>query len=321
MKKIIFSDIDGTLAHYPQHFKGFGEIVSKYPNSGTAIYRDIPSKQRRVCNILPSSAGMGNAYISHKTIEYVHKLRDKGMLFAVVSGMRKSTYLMRKPFLPEHDIAMVENGGIIFEGEQIDFDWFKKFKEVTGPIEVNQQYREENEKLKSGDRTKNFENIPTKEVLPPEKREGLLWDLYRKLKNDGWEVDARGYSTCIRVHLEGSKGKTDADVEAIRAKLPREITSSTNLGKIDFYPSVSGKGNAVRYILQKKDIKKEESIALFDDNNDLPMAEEVGLSMLPYVSHSSVEEALKKHPEWISSKQKGILGIEELLWGIMKKTA
>ncbi|MBI2463555.1 HAD family phosphatase [Candidatus Peregrinibacteria bacterium] len=284
MKKIVFSDIDGTLAHYPKHFEDFAEIIERDESTRTAIYRDKNSGEERLCNILPSSTGLGDAYISKKTIELIDEFRREGMLFALVSGMRKSTYKMRIPLLPEADFGIVENGGIIYEKNELDRKWPMRFLHVTGPIETEKA---------------------------PEEREGLLWDLYRKLKKKGFDVDARDYSACVRVSLKNAEENNL--LKNICIDLPRDISAARNLGKVDFYPQNSGKGNAVRYIMEKEHIKKEESIALFDDDNDLPMAEAVGTAMLPGISHESVHLALKKHPDWIISKNKGILGTEEIL--------
>lgn len=35
--------------------------------------------------------------------------------------------------------------------------------------------------------------------MPPEKRQGSLWDAYRSLHNAGYVVDARDYTTAFRV--------------------------------------------------------------------------------------------------------------------------
>ena len=40
----------------------------------------------------------------------------------------------------------------------------------------------------------------------------------------------------------------------------------------DFYPRASGKGNAVAYLQRRYGLAPAQCVALFDDDNDLPMA-------------------------------------------------
>lgn len=291
MLKIIFSDIDGTLAHYPAHFQNFGEIVEEDMTKLRAVYRDIESGERRECNVLASMTA-GNAYVSWKTIELVRQIRAKGVKFVLISGARTSTFLKRLPYLPKADMGIAENGGRIYEDEKLDKDWANRFYEVTGDIETN---------------------------IAPEERKGLLWDWYRRLKAEGWHTDARDYYANFRVDLKKSSDKTAKDMEEIIKILPREITSTYNLGKADFYPAVCGKGNAVRYILERYNLNRKEAAAMMDDDNDLPMAEAVSKVYLPGITHESVAEAVKQHPDWIVAKRKGILGVEEVLERILER--
>lgn len=43
---------------------------------------------------------------------------------------------------------------------------------------------------------------PEQVGVAPEDRQGLLWDTYRKLAQDGFRLDAAGYSTAFRVKLK-----------------------------------------------------------------------------------------------------------------------
>jgi hydroxymethylpyrimidine pyrophosphatase-like HAD family hydrolase len=48
-----------------------------------------------------------------------------------------------------------------------------------------------------------------------------------------------------------------------------------NLGMYDFFPSLAGKGPVVRFLQAKWGLKRDECIALFDDDNDIKMVQEV----------------------------------------------
>ena len=83
----------------------------------------------------------------------------------------------------------------------------------------------------------------------------------------------------------------------------------------DFYPALSGKGNAVAYLQERFGIKPSESACLFDDDNDLPMAEKCGTHLLPGLTSDSVRSAAEGHPEWYvaSNSGQGVVAIEECL--------
>lgn len=277
---ILFSDIDGTLAHYQHDFQEYGEILKEDEVNHSAVYRDKDSGETRECTILPASTPIGNAYVSKKSIELVKQIRSRGFLFALITGARNSTFLMRLPYLPEADIAISENGGRIYDHGALDLEWASRLESVIG-------------------------------------RQGALWDVYRRLIQEGWVIDARDYSANFRIDFKSNPNKTIRDIEAAISSLPSEITSRTNLQKYDFYPTLSGKGHAAKYIMEKYRIDRSQSFALIDDDNDLPLAEAVQTVMLPGISHESVREALKRYPQWIVAQQRGILGVEELLERIL----
>ena len=77
----------------------------------------------------------------------------------------------------------------------------------------------------------------------------------------------------------------------IESKLPEGVTWAMNLGKFDFFPALSGKGNVVSYLQQKFGVRPEESACLFDDDNDLPMAEGCAIHLLPGLTSDSVRRA------------------------------
>ena len=81
----------------------------------------------------------------------------------------------------------------------------------------------------------------------------------------------------------------------------------------DFFPAISGKGGAVAYLMGKLGIDAEEAVALFDDDNDLPMAEQVGHCAVVQATHPNVARAVENNPHWAIARAKGVLAVEELL--------
>ncbi|KXZ54955.1 hypothetical protein GPECTOR_3g123 [Gonium pectorale] len=104
-KRIVFSDIDGTIMHEPKE--------------------------------------TDRGVISAATLHQVAQLRSRGCLFVVISGARLSTLLMRLPYLPAADAYVCENGGrILYPGSDLptacpvteDKEWRASHDHAAGPI-------------------------------------------------------------------------------------------------------------------------------------------------------------------------------------------
>ncbi|CDF39098.1 unnamed protein product [Chondrus crispus] len=237
--------------------------------------------------------------MSLRTSHLIAELRAAGVVFVIITGARSSTYIGRRPLLPQADFEFFENGGRKLAAGVLDPAWTDRFVAEVGPIL---------------DRSSLLPDLP-----PVEVRDGTLWQLYRQLAHDGWNIDARDYMTNIRVDVKKSEGKTASQFQAIvENECPkRALASSFNLGKGDIYPQGSGKANAARHILQTLGIDSKDAIALFDDDNDLELGALVGRSFLPGVTHPSVLEALKHQPTWTLTEQRGVLGTESALETIL----
>lgn len=83
---LIFSDLDGTLIHYPEK---------------------IPEDSDKILKLPTSSTGM-KGIISSKTLTRAQEVRERGSKFILVSGMRASTLFKRLPYLPRADAYAVE---------------------------------------------------------------------------------------------------------------------------------------------------------------------------------------------------------------------
>ena len=300
LPRIIFSDLDGTLVHFERHFSAFGEVTDKDVERGTATYVCRTSGAQRPCRLLPTST-MGAGLLSERTCELVDALRARGVLFVFISGARKSTMLQRLPLLPAADFAVAETGGRMYalagryktaSAEQLDPEWTARVEAEVGPIE---------------------------DVRDVEHRAGALWDWCRELQRRGMRCDTRSYTCCFRVDcradddVEGAAGSEAALREAMATSMPAGVAYAQNLSKFDFFPSISGKGNAVAYLLTKLGIEASDAVAMFDDDNDLPMAAEVGHCAVVQATHPNVVQATLDNPHWAVASAKGVLATEELL--------
>ena len=98
--KVIFSDIDGSLLHYPSE-----DEVSNSNNNDDDNYQ--------ILQLPPSATGM-RGIISAETLRRCQKLRQRGVKLVLISGMRTSTLLGRLSYLPRADAYCTESGGRIF---------------------------------------------------------------------------------------------------------------------------------------------------------------------------------------------------------------
>eukprot|EP00668_Euglena_longa_P029883 GGOE01037261.1.p1 GENE.GGOE01037261.1~~GGOE01037261.1.p1 ORF type:complete len:329 (-),score=73.41 GGOE01037261.1:234-1220(-) len=317
--RVLFSDLDGTLVHFHHEIAAFAQVQSvpgRGPAEPNVLYTDVASGEQRLCFTLPSSTA-GPAYVSLRTHELVRRLRTQGVLFVIVTAGRKSTLLARIPMLPIADVYVGELGGRILLNQRsallfpeanstvpvapppasclaLDEEWSSQLSAVAGPLDSE---------------------------VPPADRPGALWEVFRQLKAHGLTPDGNSYWGCFRVDATKSEQLTPHEAEAVLhqtcAALPPSVTSASNLGKVDFHPSCSGKGNAVRYLLKKFGVAQSDAFALFDDDNDLPMALAVGRGFVVRALTTSVEEAVQAHPGWMVASKKGVLATEEMLEALL----
>lgn len=278
--KVLFSDVDGALIHYPKSMDGL-EDDPDYPILA-----------------LPASATGLKGIISGTTLKLCRDLRQQGTKLVLISGMRTSTLLNRLAYLPRADAYCSEAGGRIFyptttmsdeDDEENDAD-FNPFEEYT-PMEFagaqpedlkpfglreDRGWRERmeleaaagkdgyagnevfsdrcGEGMEDDDDEEecliDYENMygfpKQQNVIPVDERKGALWDFGRKLEQEGFLLDTKSYSTCFRVNQKHQTEPAKTKFEALLngdIDHPSEIGKSTNLGCIDFYPVASGKRN------------------------------------------------------------------------------
>eukprot|EP00928_Gymnodinium_smaydae_P037362 TRINITY_DN25951_c0_g3_i1.p1 TRINITY_DN25951_c0_g3~~TRINITY_DN25951_c0_g3_i1.p1 ORF type:complete len:323 (-),score=58.29 TRINITY_DN25951_c0_g3_i1:216-1184(-) len=298
--RAIFSDLDGTIVHFPKWFEAHGtKVISRDLEAKRAVVQS-PSGETRECRLLPSST-MGDGFVSERTIELVKALRDEGIIFVIVTAARKSTLFERHPMLPACDAACCETGSRVYLGTDdgltgLDLEWASRFEHITGPLE-----RE----------------------LDVSERPEPLWAFFRLLQTSvpGLKCDSRSYYGCFRVDTNDDPAVESALREVIASKLPAGVDWAMNLGKFDFFPAATGKGNVVAYLQGKFGISEAESVCLFDDDNDLPMANRCGLQFLPGLTSDSVRQAATEHPDWVVAPNEGtgVFAIEVCLEMLLER--
>eukprot|EP00531_Pseudo-nitzschia_arenysensis_P004155 CAMPEP_0116132338 /NCGR_PEP_ID=MMETSP0329-20121206/9491_1 /TAXON_ID=697910 /ORGANISM="Pseudo-nitzschia arenysensis, Strain B593" /LENGTH=477 /DNA_ID=CAMNT_0003626839 /DNA_START=52 /DNA_END=1482 /DNA_ORIENTATION=+ len=254
--KIVFSDLDGTLIHYPP-----SQDENKH------------SKGKQLLEFPPSSTGLVGI-ISAKTLSLVDEIRNQNNVkFVLVSGMRTSTLLQRLPYLPRADAYCSENGGRIFypidasdetqdetkkiirsidrrgdddddnDGGDDDIFWIhpKRYKhqgnaEKGGDphrnrpfaIREDKAWRKKMKEAIGGDFFGSYSlqetfDDPAASSMPLNERDGLLWDFARDLMyQHDFVLDTKGYATCFRVN------KKQQTSEAAKESSPSKISAFLN---------------------------------------------------------------------------------------------
>lgn len=314
-------------------------ISNKRLQPNIRLLRTRDSKNNLVERIaleLPSlSAGPG--YISIRTLELLHDLRSKyGCMLILITGARSSTYIYRRCVgLPVADYEIVEGGGRLIHDPISD---------NSKVLEILETYQRE-EKAQIDVQDVLNDHIPwslewentvggvegshssTGIKVDPEQRMGNLWTLYREMKKANWVLDARDYLTSFRVDVNRSiLQNPNLSWEDIHNRIQiLGLRSSFNLGKADIYCATSGKANAVQLLQQSLNILSTQSAALFDDDNDLGMANICdGMQIAVSITHESVQKWLadrltpkektnKEESSTYSCREKGLLATEEAL--------
>ncbi len=232
--EIVFSDVDGTLVHFPENL-------------------DELNENHKIIKLPTSSTGM-RGVISSRTMELCQDLRSRNVKLILVSGMRTSTLIKRLPFLPRADAYACEAGGRIFYPVDIDQNY-------DGIVIAPQTYEGISQQNIQPYGLKEDMEWRTKMSMPEAagsdgyinddnniaERDGLLWKFANSLIEKGFTIDHKGYSSCFRVNkkqqIKSKVSDKDFDDFVSNTIIPKGLASSVNLGCVDFYPSLSGKKN------------------------------------------------------------------------------
>lgn len=233
---VLFSDVDGTIVHYPD---------------------DVDSAEENILKLPPSSTGL-RGIISAATLAKFSSIRKSGVKVVLISGMRTATLLKRLPYLPKADAYCCEAGGRIFyptrniEGGGFSaspqpFDGADPADLSSYGLVEDMDWRQNMENLDHAGKdgfVGNELDGADQAVIALEDRTGLLWSYACELQEKGFVLDTKGYSTCFRVNRRHQNARSDEEFDSLargEMEYPPGLATSTNLGAVDFYPSSSGK--------------------------------------------------------------------------------
>jgi len=340
-KMAVFSDIDGTLVHYPKH------LMQQGNNSGDDGEDTHYDDNNSDLLYLPPSKSGQRGVISFKTLRLCQQLRNEGVPFVLVTGARSTTLFQRLPYLPRADAYVSESGGRIFYPHSSITDLVDGM--VDGVLVQPQPYEgcpsshlepfTLVEDLLWRDEISNFECAGTdgysklapragsdgfSTLTPPipiEQRSGKLWAHARSLQKQGFFLDSSGYATAFRINRKHQEDDLASTFDEFlhrcnnRDGVPDELGCSTNLGCVDFYPKMSGKKNVCDYILRNffpggRDNDefislKSHACCLCDDDNDVEMALACRNAYLPSVTSESMRKLASENRNVIVTETEG----------------
>lgn len=222
---LVFSDLDGTLIHYPK------EVVPNEKNI------QLPA----------SSTGLVGV-VSKRTFQLCQQVRQRVPLY-FVSGMRFTTLLARLPYLPRADAYCCDGGGRVFWASDTSgtlrieprLDGEAPF--YLSEDSVWRKHVMEQHTGRDGFVGSELQTDATSPVVVPIRdRDGPLWRYAKSLLDRGLILDTRGYATCFRVNRKHQSDPSLFD-SLLTEDVPQNLAKSTNLGCVDVYPIVSGKLN------------------------------------------------------------------------------
>ena len=192
--QILFSDVDGTLVHYPH-------------NTDEHV---VGTEENTIIKLPPSSTGM-QGIISSETLRKCQELRRRGKKLVLISGMRSTTLWNRIPYLPRADAYCCEAGGRIFypvkPGKGLSF----KLEHFDGAsasgleafgLEEDTEWRSKMEATAGvgGFAGNELDGDSSASVVTIGQRKGRLWDYCLELQQEGFVIDTKGYSVCFRAN-------------------------------------------------------------------------------------------------------------------------
>jgi len=270
MSKAIFSDVDGTLAF------GDGSHGVKVQEVNDSTYIVTIPDSSRTYQCYDISTEMYHVYFALNTRSLLRTLqRDYDIVIA--TGARLSTVELRKKSFDFVNVVILENGGMILDGDyQIDREW--------------------------------------EAHLEPERK--YLGDVKAQLESQGWVLDDQGRTSALRVRPRDNDHRTEDEFKQLcqRISLPDELKTTINFDCLDIILTSAGKAEALRYLAEKN--KYTETIGIGDDINDMSLLSATDKSYLLRNAPIELRK-LARRKGWFISKKPFFNGIEEILQHIL----
>ncbi|MBI4080484.1 MAG: HAD hydrolase family protein [Candidatus Levybacteria bacterium] len=272
-KKVIFADVDGTLAfHEGTHKLQFVD----FNEDGTAnVTHTEKSKSYRGHRILYDQKRGQGIFVDQRTIELCHQLAED-FDWICVTGAGYESLHKRTGVLDFFKGYVIENGGLVMDGDfKEDEKWMYKITDQVAYLHaITEHLKEEGW------------------VIDPGRKASVRLRLEQNPKKSAADL-SRVRSEVRQVHRAHG------------------IKATVNLGHLDIIPKNAGKGNAIDYVFRKMGYDPR-TIGIGDDINDLSMLEYVAERYIVGSSHPEIVEIARTR-RWYVSRGTYIDGINEIL--------
>jgi len=143
-----------------------------------------------------------------------------------------------------------------------------------------------------------------------------------KIKAEGWILDDKGRTSAVRIFPEQNPAKSKDDFSELEKRVLEtqpSLKTTWNIGGLDIVPKSAGKGNAVRYYMEKIGCAPKETIGIGDDINDMEMFDVVNERLVVRSAHEEILKIANANNWHISSKVH-FAGINEILTLILHRS-
>lgn len=249
--------------------------------------------------------------VSQLFLELFKQIQENHIKFAVASGRQYYSLRERMEKIKEDLIYIAENGAIVmYEDEQLHIVPMKK--EVVHEI-IKEVRKLDNKYLVLCGRKQAYIEKTDPEFMEP------FLNHYEKYEvvDDLLEVEDDLFLKLTVCDLSGAEENSLPHLEhfgdRLQVKLSGEIW-------IDFNDLEAQKGNALKAVQEKLNIKEEETVAFGDYLNDIELFQHSGYSYAMKNAHSKVKEQATHHAG--SNDELGVEKVlEELLNSLKSKEA
>lgn len=237
------------------------------------------SSSDTIFKVYDVSVSSYNVYLDIQTQKLGQKVTEV-CDFVYVTGGRKKTFMSRVNYLNFYNAVILENGGLILDNElNLDKNWYS--------------------------------------YLEPDRK--YLKEVRAQISAMDWILDDEGRTSALRVRLRDNLHKSIEQFEKLceTIQLPAELKKTKNLENLDIILAKAGKDKAVQYWMDKNNFRKQQSIGIGDDINDINF---LRLTDRKFVLASAYDEVLEtaKKEGWNISSRPYFDGINEILQKIIK---
>lgn len=202
---------------------------------------------------------MDKKQISEKTLETLHRLKEKNVILCIATGRPALNLPVFKDLF---DVFLTFNGSYCFNNEHIIF---------SNPLDKEDVQRI----IKNATAIGRPVSVATKERMVSNGKDRDLIDYYAFAKReveveDEFDVIAR--QEVYQMMMGGREEEYSNILEGVQGA---RITAWWDRA-VDIIPSDGGKGRGVEAILEYYHLNKEDAVAFGDGNNDIELLQSVG---------------------------------------------